>query len=78
MNVSLTKLVKLNILTNDGHIVNHLELTEAQEIDVIFKLRNALSLYTPEEFLKIHSFTPIFPDCLVYMIIRDNVAGLKI
>ena len=78
MNVSLTKLVKLNILTNDGHIVNHLDLTQAQEIDVIFKLRNTLSLYTAEEFLKIHSFTPIFPDCLVYMIIRDNIAVLNV
>lgn len=78
MNISLTKLVKLEILTNEGHIVNHLDLNAMQEISVVKKLQSTLSKFTAEEFLKCHSFTPIFPDCLVYIIIRDNKEKLMI
>ena len=72
MHFPVTRLLRLDIVTKDGHITNYSHLNDVQEGLVIKKLIKVLSSMTAEEFLKINRFTPIFPDTIVYMIIRDN------
>lgn len=76
MQYPVTRLLRLDIVTKDGHIQNYDNLNEKQEQMVIKKLIKVLSSMTAEEYLSINRFTPIFPDTLVYMIIRDNKAKL--
>lgn len=75
MHVSVTRLKNLGILTTDGSVVGF-TLAKPECVAVIQKLRAVLFNMTADEYLRTHSFTPIFPECIVYQIIRDNKAKL--
>jgi hypothetical protein len=75
-NISVTTLLRLGILTKEGHIYdqdgNLYKLNRQEEVMVIKRLRSILNDTTPEAYLRSHIFTSIFPDSIVYMLIRDN------
>ena len=73
--ISVTKLKNLGILTNTGEIVGY-TYNERERAAIIQRLRAVLSNNTAEDYLRVQSFTPIFPECIVYQIIRDNKAKL--
>jgi hypothetical protein len=69
--MSVTHLKNLGILTNDGSVVGF-TLTSTESAAVIKRLREVLKVLTAEEYLRGQPFTPIYPECIVYQIIRDN------
>ena len=71
MSISVTKLCRLGILTNNGNIVGY-DLNKSECIHVIRRLRDILSIMTAKEYLRITIFPKLFPENIVYMIIRDN------
>jgi hypothetical protein len=73
--IPVTRLKNLGLITNDGSVVNF-TLTPVESLTVIQRLRAALTQLTAEEYLRVQGFTPIFPECIVYQIIRDNKVKL--
>ena len=71
MSVSVTRLKNLGLLTDDGSVVGF-TLSKPEATSVIRRLRDVLKCFKVEEYLREHQFTPIYPDCIVYQIIRDN------
>ena len=78
--IPVTRLKNLGLITNDGTVVGF-TLTKPENLLVIRRLRQALTQSTAQEYLCVQGFTPIFPECIVYQIIRDNkvklMSGLK-
>jgi hypothetical protein len=73
--MSVTKLKNLGILTNTGEIVGY-SFNEKERLAIIQRLKHVLTNTTTEDYLRVQSFTPIFPECIVYQILRDNKAKL--
>jgi hypothetical protein len=73
--IPVTRLKNLGLITNEGSVVNF-TLTPLECLTVIQRLRAALTELTAEEYLRIQGFTAIFPECIVYQIIRDNKVKL--
>jgi hypothetical protein len=73
--IPVTRLKNLGIVTDDGTVVGF-TLTKPECLIVIQRLREALTDLTSEEYLRIQGFTAIFPECIVYQIIRDNKSKL--
>jgi hypothetical protein len=73
--MSVTKLKNLGILTNSGEVVGF-TYNEKERVAIIQRLRQVLSTTTAEDYLRVQCFTPIFPECIVYQVIRDNKAKL--
>lgn len=69
--MSVTRLKNLGILTNEGSVVGF-TLSQPESAMVIKRLREVLKKLTAEEYLRGQAFTPIYPECIVYQIIRDN------
>jgi len=61
----------LGLLTDDGSVVGF-TLNKQESVTVIRRLREILKQFTAEQYLREKQFTPIYPDCIVYQIIRDN------
>jgi hypothetical protein len=74
--MSVTKLKNLGILTNTGEIVGYSNFNEKERLVIIQRLKHVLTNSTTEDYLRVQSFTPIFPECIVYQIIRDNKGKL--
>jgi hypothetical protein len=72
----VTRLKNLGILTDDGSVVGF-TLNKQESLSVIMRLREVLKTFTAEDYLRGQPFTSIFPDCIVYQIIRDNKGALK-
>jgi hypothetical protein len=73
--MSVTKLKNLGILTNNGEIVGF-SYNEPERIAIIQRLRQVLDKSSAEDYLRVQAFTPLFPECIVYQIIRDNKGKL--
>jgi len=69
--MSVTRLKNLGLLTDDGSVVGF-TLNKQESVTVIRRLREILKQFTAEQYLREKQFTPIYPDCIVYQIIRDN------
>jgi hypothetical protein len=75
--VSVTRLKNMGILTNNGEVVGLAHTLNMKErVAIIQRLRQVLSCSTAEDYLRVQSFTPIFPESVVYQIIRDNKSKL--
>ncbi len=74
---SVTRLKNLGLLTDDGSVVGF-TLNKQESVTVIKRLREILKQFTVEQYLREKQFTPIYPDCIVYQIIRDNKEKLMV
>jgi len=75
MTIAVTKLKNLGILTDNGEVVGYTYNVQ-ERLAIIQRLRTVLTHNTAEDYLRTQSFTPIFPECIVYQIIRDNKGKL--
>lgn len=73
--ISVTKLCRLGILSNSGDIVGY-DLSKSVCLQVIRQLMQILSTMSPAEYLSKTRLSYIYPDCIVYMVIRDNKDNL--
>jgi len=70
MNFSICKLRNLNIVSNDGTLVDF-KYTADQSAIIIRNLRNVLQKYTILDYLNTPGNLP-YPDCIVRQILRQH------
>lgn len=75
MTVSICKLRNLNIVRNDGTLVDY-KYTADQSTLIIQCLRKTLQQYNVKDYLRTPCNLP-YPDCIVRQIIRNHQASLE-
>lgn len=76
MSITVSKLRDIGIIDNQGNFQDIQSYSQEYNTVILRRLMKILSTISIKDYMSSHAFTPIFPECALYCILRDNYQKL--